>query len=152
MLFYQSCSELPCGQMIDKYCRKSGPLGYKEELKLCHIWICKFFTCNVSQRNVKHFFYVYLNVWLVMWKSLWQIFFLASCSTPCLDIVHCFLIKHLLKLCYLNLKAKFVCFYMFKFHNNRICFSALIKSVSTLIKFALCTSCLLYIRICLLHS
>ena len=27
---------------------------------------------------------------------------------------------------------------MFIFHNNRICFSALVKSVSTLIKFALC--------------
>ena len=39
-----------------------------------------------------------------------------------------------------------------KFHNNRICFSTLIKSISTLIKFALYTSCLLYIRICLLHS
>ena len=38
------------------------------------------------------------------------------------------------------------------FHNNRICFSALIKSVSTLIKFAFYTSCLLYIRIYLLHS
>ena len=39
-----------------------------------------------------------------------------------------------------------------KFHNNRICFSTLIKSISTLIKFALYTSCLLYIRICLMHS
>ena len=138
--------------MVDKYCRKSGPLGYKEELKLYHIWICKFFTCSVSKRNVNHFIYVYLNVWLMMWKSLWQLFFLASFSTPCLDIVHCILINHLLKLCSLNLKAKSVCFYMFKFHNNRICFSALIKSVSTLIKFALCISCLLYIRICLLDS
>ena len=41
---------------------------------------------------------------------------------------------------------------MFKFHNNRICFSVLIKFVSTLIKFALYTTCLLYIQICLLHS
>ena len=57
-----------------------------------------------------------------------------------------------MKLCSLNLKAKFVCFFMFKFHNNQICFSALIKSVSTLIKFALYTSCLLYIQICLLYS
>ena len=40
---------------------------------------------------------------------------------------------------------------MFEFHNNRIYFSALIKSVSTLIKFVLCPLCLLYIRICLLH-
>ena len=41
---------------------------------------------------------------------------------------------------------------MFEFHHNWIHFSALIKSVSTLKKFSLCTSCLLYIRICLLHS
>ena len=60
--------------------------------------------------------------------------------------------KHLVKSCFLNLKAKSECFFMFKFHNNRIYFSALMKSVSTLIKFALCTSCLLYIQICLLHS
>ena len=137
--------------MIDKYCKKSRPLGYKEELTFYHIWICKFLTCSVSKRNVKHFFYVYLNVWLMMWKSLWQLFFLANCSTLCLDIIHCFLIKHL-KLCSINLKAKSVWFFMFKFHNNLICFSALIKSVSTLIKFALCISCLLYIQICLLHS
>ena len=38
------------------------------------------------------------------------------------------------------------------FHNEWICFLALIKSISTLIKFALCTSCLLYIWICLLYS
>ena len=94
------------------------------------------------------FFYVYLNVWLMMWKSLWQLFFLASCSTPCLDTFHYFLIKNLLKLCSLNLKAKSIRFFMFKFHNNRICFSALIKYVSTLLKFALFTSCLLYIQIC----
>ena len=50
------------------------------------------------------------------------------------------------------LKAKSVCFFLFKFHNNWICFSTLIKSVSTLIKVALYTSCLLYIQICLLHS
>ena len=53
---------------------------------------------------------------------------------------------------FLNLNAKSECFFMFKFHNNRICFSALIKSISMLIKFALYISCLLYIRICLLHS
>ena len=41
---------------------------------------------------------------------------------------------------------------MFEFHNNRIYFSALIKSASTLMKFSFCPSCLLYIRICLLHS
>ena len=53
---------------------------------------------------------------------------------------------------FLNLNAKSECFFMFEIHNNRIYFSTLIKSISTLIKFALCSSCLLYIRICLLHS
>ena len=57
-----------------------------------------------------------------------------------------------MKSCFLNLKAKSECFFMFKFHNNRIYFSVLIKFVSTLIKFALCPSYLLYIRISLLHS
>ena len=57
-----------------------------------------------------------------------------------------------MKSCFLNLNTKFECFLMFKFHNNRICFSALIKSVSTLIKFSLHTSCFLYIQIYLLHS
>ena len=103
-------------------------------------------------RGMWNIFYVYLNVWLMMWKLLWQLFFLASCSTPCLDIVNCFLIKHLVKLCFLNLNVKSECFFMFKFHNNRICFSTLTKSVSTLIKFALCKSCLLYIQICWLYS
>ena len=51
-----------------------------------------------------------------------------------LKIVHCFLIKHLVKSCFLNLNAKSECFFMFEFHNNRIYSSALIKSVSTLIK------------------
>ena len=57
-----------------------------------------------------------------------------------------------MKSCFLNLNAKSECFFMFEFHNNRIYFSTLIKLVSTLIKFSLCTSYLLYIQICLLHS
>ena len=69
-----------------------------------------------------------------------------------LKTVRCFLIKHLVKSCFLNLNTKFECFFMFEFHNDRIYFFALIKSISTLIKFALCTSCLLYIQIFLLHS
>ena len=57
-----------------------------------------------------------------------------------------------MKSCFLNLNAKSECFFMFEFQNNRIYFSGLIKSVSTLIKFSLYTSYLLYIQICLLHS
>ena len=33
-----------------------------------------------------------------------------------------------MKSCFQNLDAKSECFFMFKFHNERICFSALIKS------------------------
>ena len=47
--------------MIDKYCRKSGPLGYKEELTSYHVWICKFLTSSVSKRNVKAFLYRSIN-------------------------------------------------------------------------------------------
>ena len=43
--------------MIDKYCRKSGPLGYKEELTSYHVRICKLLTCSVSTGNVKDFFF-----------------------------------------------------------------------------------------------
>ena len=63
-----------------------------------------------------------------------------------------FLVKHLVKSFFLNLNAESECFFMFEFHNNRTYFFALIKSVSTWIKFALCPSCLLYTRNCLLHS
>ena len=37
-------------------------------------------------------------------------------------------------------KAKSECFSMFEFHNNQIYFSVLIKSVSKILKFAICTS------------
>ena len=53
---------------------------------------------------------------------------------------------------FLNLNAKSKRFFMLEFHNNQIYFCALIKSVSTLIKFAFSPSCIPYIRICLLHS
>ena len=66
-------------------------------------------------------------------------------SVHCINFSLFFFIKYLVKLCFLNLKAKSVCFFMFKFHNYRIYFFALIKSISILIKFALCTLCLLYI-------
>ena len=37
MLLYQSYSELPYGQTIDKYCIKSGPLKHEEELMFYHV-------------------------------------------------------------------------------------------------------------------
>ena len=67
--------------------------------------------------------------------------YLKNCSLSFLRklfSVHCFLIKHLVKSFFLNLYAKSECFFMFEFHNNRIYFFALIKSVSTLIKTGHC--------------
>ena len=88
--------------MIDKYCRKIGPLEYKEELTFYHTWICKFLTCSVPKRNVK-FFLCISKCLADDLKVALATFFLASCSTPYLDIVHYFLINQLLKLCFLNL-------------------------------------------------
>ena len=79
LLLYQSYSELLYGQMIDKYCRKSGPFKYKEELTSYHVWICKFLTCSISKRNVKDFFNTSKCLADDV-KLLWQLFFLASYS------------------------------------------------------------------------
>ena len=65
--------------------------------------------------------------------------YLKNCSLSFLHklfSIHYFLIKQLVKLCFLNLNSKSECFFVFEFHNNQIYFSALIKSISTLIKFA----------------
>ena len=111
-------------------------------IKIIHCFLHKLFlTFCIKLFSVQHYF---KNCSLSFLPKLFSVHCLKNCSL--------FSHKHLVKSSFLNLKAKSECFFMFKFHNNRICFSALIKSVSTLIKFALCTSCLLYIRICLLHS
>ena len=67
LLLYQSCSELLYGQMIDKYCKKSGPLVYKEELTSYHIWIYKFlkhckksFTFLLEKLQVKN---LHIKTW-----------------------------------------------------------------------------------------
>ena len=67
--------------MIDKYCRKSGPLGYKEELTCYHVWICKFLTCSVSKRNVKYIFLCTSKCLADDVKVVLAIFFWVSCTT-----------------------------------------------------------------------
>ena len=119
-------------------------------IKIVHCFLIKIIHC---------FLYKQFQQFCIKLFSVQH--YLRNCSLPFLHklfsvhylkIVHCFLIKHLVKSCFLNLNAKTKCFFMFEFHNNRIYFSALIKFISTLIKFSLCTSYLLYIQICLLHS
>ena len=107
-------------------------------IKIVHYFLHKLFLALcIKLFSVQHYF---RNCSLSFLHKLFSIHYLKK-------IVHCFLIKHLVKSCSLNLNAKFECFFMFKFHNNRIYFYALIKSVSTLIKCSLCTSYLLYIQV-----
>ena len=113
-------------------------------IKIAHCFLHKLFLAFC----IKLFFvWHYLkNCSLSFLRKLFSVHYFKKKKFPC------FLIKHLVKSCFLNLNAKSECFFMFEFHNNWINVFALIKSVSTLIKFALCPSCLLYIWICLLHS
>ena len=111
-------------------------------IKIVHCFLHKLFLAFcIKLFFVQHYL---KNCSLSFLRKLFSIHYLKNHSL--------FLIKHLVKSFFLNLNAKSKCFFMFEFHNNRIYFSALIKSISTLIKFALCQLCLLYIRICLLHS
>ena len=117
---------------------------YFSLIKTIHFFLIKIVHCFLHKLCLA--FYI---------KLFYVQHYLKNCSLSFLPkwfSVHYFLIKHLVKSCFLNLNAKSKCFFMFEFHNNQIYFSALIRSVSTLIKFALCTSCLLYIWIYLLHS
>ena len=112
-------------------------------IKIVHSFLHKLFLAFcIKLFSVQHYL---KNYSLSFLRKLFSVHYLKK-------IVPCFLIKHLVKSCFLILKAKYECFFMFKFQNEQICFSALIKSISILIKFALCTLCLLYIRIYLLHS
>ena len=104
-------------------------------IKIVHCFLHKLFLAFcIKLFSIQHYL---KNCSLSFLRKLFSVYYLK--------IVHCFLIKHLVKSCFLNLNTKSECFNMFEFHNNRIYFFALIKSVSTLIKFALCTLCLLYI-------
>ena len=112
-------------------------------IKIVHCFLHKLFLAFcIKLFSIQHYLQ---NCSLSFLCELFSVHYLRNCSlfshkTPS-EIVF-----------FLNLNAKSECFFMFEFHNNRIYFSALIKSISTLIKFAFCPSCFLYIRICLLHS
>ena len=109
-------------------------------IKIVHCFLHKLFLAFcIKLFSVQHYL---KNCSLSFLHKLFSIHYLKKFS----------MLSHKVKSCFLNLKAKFECFFMFEFHNNQIYFSALIKCVFTLIKFVLCTSCLLYIQICLLHS
>ena len=107
--------------------------------KIVHCFLHKLFlACCLKLFSVQHYL---KNCLLSFLRKLFSVHYLKNRSlfshkTPS-EIVFFFF--------FLNLNAKSECFFMFEFHNNQIYFSALIKSTSTLIKFALCPSCLLYI-------
>ena len=110
--------------------------------KIVHYFLHKLFLAFcIKLFSVQHYL---KKCSLFFLRKLFFVHYLKNCSL--------FSHKTPNEIVFLNLNAKSECFFMFEFHNNRIYFSALIKSISTLIKFALCTSCLLYIRIWLLHS
>ena len=119
-------------------------------IKIVHCFLIKIVHCFLYKQflwfciklfSVQHYL---RNCLLSFLHKLFFVHYLKNCSL--------FFIKHLVKSGFLNLNAKSECFFMFEFHNNRIYFSELIKSVFTLIKFSLYTSYLLYIQICLPHS
>ena len=105
--------------------------------KIVHCFLHKLFlVCCIKLFSVQHYL---KNCSLSFLRKLFSVHYLKNRSpfshkTPS-EIVF----------------SKSKCFFMFEFHNNRIYFSALIKFVYTLIKFAFYPSCLLYIRIYLLH-
>ena len=118
-------------------------------LKIVHYFLHKLFLVfYIKLFSIQHYL---KNCSLSFLRKLFSVHYLK--------IVPCFLIKHLVKSCFLNLKAKSECFFMFEFHNNRIYFSTLIKSVSTLIKifplhimFTVYSNLLTaFIQICFLH-
>ena len=111
-------------------------------IKIVHCFSHKLFLAFcIKLFSVQHYL---KNCSLSFPRKLFFVHYLKNCSL--------FSHKTHSEIVFLNLNAKSECCFMFEFHNNQIYFSALIKSVSTLIKFAFCPSCLLYIRIYLLHS
>ena len=111
---------------------------------LLYIWICLLLSWNLFFALSKTIHYFLHKLFLAFCIKLFNVqHYLKNCSLSFLcklfsvhhlkKKIHCFLIKHLVKSWFLNLKAKSECFFMFEFHNNRIYFSALIKSFSTLI-------------------
>ena len=118
--------------------------------KTVHCFLIKIVYCFLHKLFlafcIKLFFVQHYlkNCSLSFLRKLFSVHYLKNCSL--------FSHKTPSEIVFSKSKCQIWILFMFEFHNNRIYFSALIKFVSTLIKFALCTSCLLYIQICLLHS
>ena len=94
-------------------------------IKTVHCFLIKFVHCFLH----KLFLTFCIKLFFVQ-------HYLKNCSLSFLHklfSIHYFLIKQLVKLCFLNLNSKSECFFVFEFHNNQIYFSALTKSISTLI-------------------
>ena len=109
-------------------------------IKIVHCFLYKqFLRFCIKLFSVQHYL---RNCSLSFLHKLFSVHYLENCS----------LFSHKTPSKIVFSKFKRQCFFMFEFHNNQIYFSTLIKSISTLIKFSLCTSYLLYIQICLLHS
>ena len=112
-------------------------------IKIVHCFLHKLFLAFcIKLFSIQHYLQ---NCLLSFLRKLFFVHYLKNCSL--------FSHKTPSEIMFSKFKSQICMLFMFKFHNNRIYFSALIKSISTLIKFAFCTSCLLYIRICLcLHK
>ena len=115
-------------------------------IKIVHCFLIKIVHCFLYKQFLRFcmkLFFVqhYLrNCSLFFLHKLFSVHYLKNCSL--------FSNKTPSEIMFSKFKGQIWCFFMFEFHNNRIYFSTLIKSVSTLIKFSLCTSYLLYIQIC----
>ena len=106
-------------------------------IKLIHYFLHKLFLAFcIKLFSVQHYF---KNCSLSFMRILFSVHYLKKISL--------FSHKTPSKIVFSKFKLQIWIFFMFEFHNNRIYFFALIKSVSTLIKFSLYTSYLLYIQV-----
>ena len=111
-------------------------------IKIVHCFLHKLFLAfYIKLFYVQHYL---KKCSLSFLRKLFFVHYLKNCSL--------FSHKTLIEIVFSKFKRQRWMLFMSEFYNNQIYFSALIKYVSSLIKFALYTSCLLYIRICLLYS
>ena len=117
-------------------------------IKIVHCFLYKLFLAFcIKLFVIQHYL---KNCSLSFLCKLFSVHYLKNCSL--------FSHKTPSEIIFSKSKRQIWMFVLFEFHNNRIYFSALIKSVSTLIKFALCPSCLCIFKsayrihkICFLH-
>ena len=93
-------------------------------IKILHCFLHKLFLAFcIKLFSIKHYL---KNCSLFFMRILFFVHYLKNCSL--------FSHKTPSEIVFSKFNAKSECFFMFKFHNNRIYFSKLIKFVSTLIK------------------